>query len=174
MSTLLLDKTGTITFGNRQAAELLAVAGVDAGRAGRRRPAASLADETPEGRSIVVLAKTAHGLRERAAGRAQRTPTSSPFTAQTRMSGVDLDGGAADPQGRRRGGDEVGPRQRRPPRRRGRRARGRHLHRRRHPAGGRRELGRPGRALGVVHLKDVVKPGMRSGSPSCAGWASAP
>ena len=94
VDTLLLDKTGTITLGNRMATEFIAAA--------RRRPSdelaeaaqlASLADETPEGRSIVVLAKEKYGLRGARDGR-RCTPSSSPFTAQTRMSGVDIDGAA--------------------------------------------------------------------------------
>ena len=76
VNTLLLDKTGTITLGNRQAAEFLPVNGVSAGELADAAQLSSLADETPEGRSIVVLAKTAHGLRERAPGRAQRPRTS--------------------------------------------------------------------------------------------------
>ena len=87
-STLLLDKTGTITLGNRQAAEFLPLAGVDEQRLAAAAQLASLADETPEGRSIVVLAKDRFGLREREVGHA----TLVPFTAQTRMSGLDVDG----------------------------------------------------------------------------------
>jgi potassium-transporting ATPase ATP-binding subunit len=87
-STLLLDKTGTITLGNRQAAEFLPLAGIDEARLAGAAQLASLADETPEGRSIVVLAKQRYGLREREVGHA----TLVPFTAQTRMSGLDLDG----------------------------------------------------------------------------------
>jgi potassium-transporting ATPase ATP-binding subunit len=87
-STLLLDKTGTITLGNRQAAEFLALAGVDEERLAASAQLASLADETPEGRSIVVLAKERYGVREREVGHA----TLVPFTAQTRMSGLDVDG----------------------------------------------------------------------------------
>jgi K+-transporting ATPase ATPase B chain len=87
-STLLLDKTGTITLGNRQAAEFLPLSGVDEDRLAAAAQLASLADETPEGRSIVVLAKERFGLREREVGHA----TLVPFTAQTRMSGLDLDG----------------------------------------------------------------------------------
>ena len=92
VNTLLLDKTGTITLGNRQAAEFIAVAGVGPDDLADAAQLSSLADETPEGRSIVVLAKTAHGLRERRAGELG-TAHFVPFTAQTRMSGVDLDGG---------------------------------------------------------------------------------
>jgi potassium-transporting ATPase ATP-binding subunit len=96
-ATLLLDKTGTITLGNRQAAELLPLAGVEEQELAEAAQLASLADETPEGRSIVVLAKERYGLRERTLHGA----TLVPFTAQTRMSGVDLEGravrkGAAD------------------------------------------------------------------------------
>ncbi len=87
-STLLLDKTGTITLGNRQAAEFLPLAGVSEERLAAAAQLASLADETPEGRSIVVLAKERYGVREREVGHA----TLVPFTAQTRMSGLDVDG----------------------------------------------------------------------------------
>jgi K+-transporting ATPase ATPase B chain len=92
VNTLLLDKTGTITLGNRQAAEFLAVPGVTDADLADAAQLSSLADETPEGRSIVVLAKTGHGLRERAPGEL-KTAHFVAFTAQTRMSGVDLDGG---------------------------------------------------------------------------------
>jgi K+-transporting ATPase ATPase B chain len=88
VNTLLLDKTGTITLGNRQAAEFVPAAGVDINELAAAAQLSSLADETPEGRSIVVLAKTQYGLRERDVHGAHFVP----FTAQTRMSGVDLDG----------------------------------------------------------------------------------
>jgi potassium-transporting ATPase ATP-binding subunit len=91
-STLLLDKTGTITLGNRQAAEFLPLAGVTEERLAAAAQLASLADETPEGRSIVVLAKDDYGIREREVGHA----TLVPFTAQTRMSGLDVDGTSVD------------------------------------------------------------------------------
>src|SRR5665648_1284779 len=71
VNTLLLDKTGTITLGNRQAAELIAVRGVKGNELANAAQLSSLADETPEGRSIVVLAKTAYGLRERPPGELQ-------------------------------------------------------------------------------------------------------
>jgi K+-transporting ATPase ATPase B chain len=90
VDVLLLDKTGTITLGNRQATEFVAAEGVAAERLADLAQLASLADETPEGRSIVVLAKQRYGLRERdvqALG-----ATFVPFSAYTRMSGVDLDG----------------------------------------------------------------------------------
>jgi K+-transporting ATPase ATPase B chain len=90
IDVLLLDKTGTITLGNRQATTFLPAAGVSDEALADAAQLASLADETPEGRSIVVLAKEKHGIRERdihALG-----ATFVPFTAQTRMSGVDLEG----------------------------------------------------------------------------------
>ena len=98
VDVLLLDKTGTITLGNRQAAAFMPAPGVTEQQLADAAQLASLADETPEGRSIVVLAKQRFNLRERDVERSART--SSPFSAQTRMSGVDLRG-RADPQGRR-------------------------------------------------------------------------
>ena len=88
VDTLLLDKTGTITLGNRQAAEFLPLPGVNAQELAEAAHLASLSDETPEGRSIVVLAKDKYGLRARDV--AQLQATFVPFTAQTRMSGVDV------------------------------------------------------------------------------------
>jgi K+-transporting ATPase ATPase B chain len=98
VDVLLLDKTGTITLGNRQAAEFIPMPGVTDRALAESAQLSSLADETPEGRSIVVLAKS-YGLRERTL--APHEATFIPFTAQTRMSGVDYDGsmlrkGAAD------------------------------------------------------------------------------
>ncbi|MEU5388967.1 potassium-transporting ATPase subunit KdpB, partial [Kitasatospora cineracea] len=90
VNTLLLDKTGTITLGNRQAAEFQPAEGVTADELASAAQLSSLADETPEGRSIVVLAKTGYGLRARAQGELAHAAW-VPFTAQTRMSGVDLD-----------------------------------------------------------------------------------
>ncbi|MQT11828.1 potassium-transporting ATPase subunit KdpB [Segnochrobactrum spirostomi] len=90
VDTLLLDKTGTITLGNRQAAEFRPVRGVTAETLADAAQLASLADETPEGRSIVVLAKEKYGIRGRDMG--ELNATFVPFTAQSRMSGVDLDG----------------------------------------------------------------------------------
>jgi K+-transporting ATPase ATPase B chain len=97
VDVLLLDKTGTITLGNRQAAEFLPVSGVEELDLAHAAQLSSLADETPEGRSIVVLAKDRFGLREQELGEHRFIP----FSASTRMSGVDLDGrslrkGAAD------------------------------------------------------------------------------
>jgi K+-transporting ATPase ATPase B chain len=99
VNTLLLDKTGTITLGNRQATEFLPLPGVTDAELADAAQLASLADETPEGRSIVVLAKERYQLRGREL--ADKSSTFVPFTAQTRMSGIDLDGrqirkGAAD------------------------------------------------------------------------------
>ncbi|GLW30590.1 potassium-transporting ATPase subunit KdpB [Actinoplanes regularis] len=167
VNTLLLDKTGTITLGNRQAAEFLPVDGVTPLELADAAQLSSLADETPEGRSVVVLAKTRHNLREREAA-LMRTATFVPFTAQTRMSGVDL---AADgPEATRRirkgaaaavmkwvrdhGGhptDQVGG-----------------IVDAVSASGGTPLVvaehvdGRSARALGVIHLKDVVKAGMRA------------
>ncbi|WP_433829774.1 potassium-transporting ATPase subunit KdpB [Actinoplanes sp. CA-015351] len=89
VSTLLLDKTGTITLGNRQASELVPLNGVDPQDLADAAQLASLADETPEGRSVVVLAKNEYGIREREPGLIGEA-TFVPFTAQTRMSGVDI------------------------------------------------------------------------------------
>jgi K+-transporting ATPase ATPase B chain len=88
VSTLLLDKTGTITLGNRQASEFLPLPGVLEHELIVAAHLSSLADETPEGRSIVALAEARYGLEARALDHAELVP----FTAQTRMSGVDLDG----------------------------------------------------------------------------------
>jgi K+-transporting ATPase ATPase B chain len=92
VNTLLLDKTGTITIGNRQAAEFIPVGGASPAELADAAQLSSLADYTPEGRSIVVLAKNEYGLRERAQGELEGAEFVE-FTAQTRMSGVDLPGG---------------------------------------------------------------------------------
>ncbi|MGE0039930.1 MAG: potassium-transporting ATPase subunit KdpB [Vicinamibacterales bacterium] len=154
VNTLLLDKTGTITLGNRQAAALMPAPGVSAAQLADAAQLASLADETPEGRSIVVLAKEQHGLR----GRDLTSPAARfvPFTAQTRMSGVDLDGrrirkgatdavaafvageGGAVPPEVTRDVDAIA------------RSGGTPL-----------VVAEGGRVMGVVHLKDVVKGGIR-------------
>ncbi len=152
VDVLLLDKTGTITLGNRQAAEFLPLPGVEERELAETAQLASLADETPEGRSIVVLAKERFNIRERELGEHAFVP----FSASTRMSGVDLNGsrlrkGAADAIGRfvaenggrtpeqlegivqsvaRQGGTPL-------------------------------VVARDNFALGVVHLKDIVKGGMR-------------
>ena len=151
-STLLLDKTGTITLGNRQAAEFIPLPGVTEDELADAAQLASFADETPEGRSIVVLAKERYGLRERELVGA----TLIAFTAQTRMSGVDLDGrsirkGAADSV--RRWIEENGgsaPAELEPV-----------VEQIAVSGGTPLVVAESGRALGVIHLKDVVKEGMR-------------
>lgn len=159
VSTLLLDKTGTITLGNRQASEFVPVTGTTEAELADAAQLSSLADETPEGRSIVVLAKEKYGLRERHQGELTGAEWIV-FTAQTRMSGVDADGrqtrkGAAgsviawvEEQGGRVSAD-AGT-----------------LAGRISEAGGTPLLvavkdARGARVLGVIHLKDVVKEGMR-------------
>jgi K+-transporting ATPase ATPase B chain len=153
VDVLLLDKTGTITLGNRHATAFLPADGVREADLADAAQLASLADETPEGRSIVVLAKERHGIRGR---HLEATAVFAPFTAQTRMSGVDLPGrrlrkGAIDAVARFVGG-EGGT----------------------FPEPVRRiveDVGRRGatplvvadgpRTLGVIELKDVVKGGIR-------------
>lgn len=159
VSTLLLDKTGTITLGNRQAAEFLAVRGVTEGTLADAAQLSSLADETPEGRSIVVLAKEKYGLRERTQGELTGAAWVE-FTAQTRMSGVDLEGrkvrkgatGSVIAWVKERNGTVSEDAQA--------------LTDRISQAGGTPLLvavedADGARVLGVVHLKDVVKEGMR-------------
>jgi len=152
--TLLLDKTGTITLGNRQATEFLPLPGISEAALADAAQLASLADETPEGRSVVVLAKDKYQLRGRelAAGQAVLVP----FTAQTRMSGIDLGGrvirkGAADAIERylREGGSAAAPELRGIVERIAR------------SGGTPLVVAENRRALGVIHLKDVVKGGMR-------------
>ncbi|MFF2777596.1 potassium-transporting ATPase subunit KdpB [Streptomyces sp. NPDC058052] len=159
VSTLLLDKTGTITLGNRQAAAFVPVAGVTAAELADAAQLSSLADETPEGRSIVVLAKEKYGLRERHQGELAHADWIE-FTAQTRMSGVDLDGrkvrkgatGSVAAWVTERGGQVARDAQ--------------ELTDTISQAGGTPLLvavedDRGARVLGVIHLKDVVKEGMR-------------
>ncbi|MFF5981761.1 potassium-transporting ATPase subunit KdpB [Streptomyces olindensis] len=156
VSTLLLDKTGTITLGNRQAAAFVPVHGVTEAELAAAAQLSSLADETPEGRSVVALAEEAYGLRDREPAGAQWVA----FTAQTRMSGVDVDGrkirkGATASVTAwvvARGGTVADD------------ADG--IARRISEAGGTPLLvavedADGARVLGVVHLKDVVKAGMR-------------
>jgi K+-transporting ATPase ATPase B chain len=159
-ATLLLDKTGTITFGNREADAFIPANGVTEQEFADAAQLSSLADETPEGRSIVVFAKERYGLRERELIGAELVP----FTAQTRMSGVDMDGrsvrkGAADAVRRwveeqggvvppelgdtvdsiaAQGGTPLVVAE----------------------AGAAEGSPHPPRALGVVYLKDIVKPGI--------------
>src|SRR5262245_35784776 len=152
VDVLLLDKTGTITLGNRQAAEFLPVSGVDELDLAKAAQLSSLADETPEGRSIVVLAKERFGLREQELGEHQFIP----FSASTRMSGLDLDGhslrkGAADSVKRfvaDNGGhaptdlDTI-------------------VHGVAQSGGTPLVVAQDNWVLGVVHLKDIVKGGMK-------------
>jgi K+-transporting ATPase ATPase B chain len=91
VDTVLLDKTGTITLGNRQAVEFIASPGWDERRLAEASQLASLSDQTPEGRSIVVLAKQKFGIREHQFGTKEKVEF-IPFTAQSRLSGVDMDG----------------------------------------------------------------------------------
>ena len=100
VDVLLLDKTGTITIGNRQASRFVPLTGVDERDLAQAALLSSLADETPEGRSVVALAKEKYGLSDEA------TPSANfiPFSAQTRMSGVDLENGTAIRKG---AGDSV-------------------------------------------------------------------
>jgi K+-transporting ATPase ATPase B chain len=154
VDTLLLDKTGTITLGNRFATEFIPAPGVSESELADAAQLASLADETPEGRSIVVLAKDKYGLRGRELGSV--AATFIPFSAVTRMSGVDMDGrkirkGARDaivkyikeaggtvPQETMEAVDRIS-----------------------NSGGTPLLVAEDARALGVIHLKDIVKGGMR-------------
>jgi K+-transporting ATPase ATPase B chain len=154
VNTLLLDKTGTITIGNRQASEFVAAPGVSNDQLADAAQLSSLADETPEGRSIVVLAKQNYGLRGRELGKLNAEFI--PFSATTRMSGIEVDGrsirkgsvdaianylqehGSSLPSEVRNAVEEVA------------RSGGTPL-----------VVAENGRALGVIHLKDVVKGGMK-------------
>jgi K+-transporting ATPase ATPase B chain len=151
VDVLLLDKTGTITLGNRQATEFFAAPGVNERELAEAAQLSSLADETPEGRSIVVLAKERYGIRGR---EILELPHAEfvPFTAQTRMSGVNLDGrqirkGAADSVRKFVGGPfdtEID-----------------HVVERISRSGGTPlVVASNTQALGVIHLKDIVKGGL--------------
>ncbi|MFD7287437.1 potassium-transporting ATPase subunit KdpB [Streptomyces sp. NPDC059863] len=163
VSTLLLDKTGTITLGNRQAAEFVPVRGVTEAELADAAQLSSLADETPEGRSIVVLAKEKYGLRERHQGELVGAEWAA-FTAQTRMSGVDLDENGARRKVRKGAAGSVAAWVRE---RGGQVAEDtRELTEAISEAGGTPLLvaledTNGARVLGVIHLKDVVKEGMR-------------
>ncbi|MFF7811121.1 potassium-transporting ATPase subunit KdpB [Streptomyces sp. NPDC007945] len=159
VSTLLLDKTGTITLGDRRAAEFVPVRGAAEAELADAAQLSSLADETPEGRSVVALATERYGLRERHRGELPGAEWIA-FTARTRMSGVDAAGrrirkgatGAVLAWVRERGGDAAEDAQA--------------LTDRISQAGGTPLLvavedGEGARVLGVIHLKDVVKEGMR-------------
>jgi K+-transporting ATPase ATPase B chain len=154
VDVLLLDKTGTITLGNRQAVEFITVDGVAPAELAEIAQLASLADETPEGRSIVVLAKTEYGLREREL--ASHEATFIPFSATTRMSGVDIDGkklrkGAADAV--KRFVEEQGGRV--PP------MLDEAVNRIARDGGTPLVVAQDNFVLGAIYLKDIVKGGMR-------------
>jgi K+-transporting ATPase ATPase B chain len=159
VDVLLLDKTGTITLGNRQAVEFIPLDGTGEQALAEAAQLASLADETPEGRSIVVLAKERYGLRGRTVGVQPDTAAEMhflPFSAQTRMSGVDVDGlrirkGAPDAMVAylQEQGQPV-PAELRAVVERVARSGGTPL-----------VVVQNGVALGVIHLKDVVKGGIR-------------
>ncbi|HZP21543.1 MAG TPA: potassium-transporting ATPase subunit KdpB [Bauldia sp.] len=165
VDTLLLDKTGTITLGNRQATEFHPVGGVGERDLADAAQLASLADETPEGRSIVVLAKEKYGIRGR--DLAETRAAFVPFTAQSRMSGVDFEDstirkGAVDailaflnsPAGS--GGSRTTPVS--PAARREIQQIAETIAK---SGGTPLAVARDGRLLGVVHLKDIVKRGIR-------------
>jgi K+-transporting ATPase ATPase B chain len=158
VDTLLLDKTGTITLGNRQATEFIPLPGVTERDLADAAQLSSLADETPEGRSIVVLAKEKYGIRGR-----EMAPLHAHlvrFTAQTRMSGIDIDGqqirkGAADAvidYARAVTGNPNMPKPR---------ALQEIVERIAKSGGTPLAVARNGQILGVVHLKDIVKGGIR-------------
>src|SRR6266446_6566861 len=154
VNTLLLDKTGTITLGNRQAVEFLTAEGVTEQELADAAQLSSLADETPEGRSIVVLAKNRYGLRARDV--ADHEAEFVAFTAQTRMSGINIDGrqvrkgatesivkfvlmmGGSFPASVTEITDSIS-----------------------RTGGTPLVVAEDGRVLGVIHLKDIVKGGMR-------------
>ncbi|HEY6970009.1 MAG TPA: potassium-transporting ATPase subunit KdpB, partial [Candidatus Angelobacter sp.] len=154
VNTLLLDKTGTITLGNRQATEFIAAPGVSNDQLADAAQLSSLPDETPEGRSIVVLAKEKYGLRGRdlAEAKAQFVP----FSANTRMSGVNFDGrmirkGAVDAiQRYLHGGGGFLPKEVQATVETIARSGGTPL-----------VVAENNHALGVIHLKDIVKGGIR-------------
>ncbi|MBB6487145.1 potassium-transporting ATPase subunit KdpB [Rhizobium lusitanum] len=168
VDTLLLDKTGTITLGNRQATAFRPVRGVSEQDLADAAQLASLADETPEGRSIVVLAKEKYAIRGR--DMTSLKATFVPFTAQTRMSGVDLDGssirkGAVDAvlayvDGAANSGTDGTAVMSRTSSEMLRELQG--IADEIAKAGGTPlAVARDGRLLGVIHLKDIIKGGIR-------------
>jgi potassium-transporting ATPase ATP-binding subunit len=154
VDTLLLDKTGTITFGNRMATEFLPVEGVRSEDLAAAAFASSLADDTPEGRSIVALAKGDFGLVEPKFD--PRTTTVVPFTAQTRISGVDVAGRSI-----RKGAIDSILRYLKLPIERTRPEFRQAVERVAMSGGTPLAVADDGRLLGVIHLKDVVKPGIK-------------
>jgi K+-transporting ATPase ATPase B chain len=154
VDTLLLDKTGTITMGNRQATDFRPAPGINDATLVDAAQLASLADETPEGRSIVVLAKEKFGIRGRDFGAHEAVFV--PFSAHTRMSGIDFNGrqirkGAFDAIARlvQERGNSV------PPEVKGQ------VERIAREGGTPLAVAENGRVLGVIHLKDIVKGGIR-------------
>jgi potassium-transporting ATPase ATP-binding subunit len=158
VDTLLLDKTGTITLGNRQASEFIPMPGVSAQELAEAAQLSSFSDETPEGRSIVVLAKDRYGLRERSM--TESNVHFIPFSAQTRMSGVDI-GGSSIRKGAvdavlayvgKKAGDQMVPVS----------AQLKEVTERIARAGGTPlAVAKDNRVLGVIHLKDIIKGGIR-------------
>jgi K+-transporting ATPase ATPase B chain len=155
VNTLLLDKTGTITLGNRQATEFIPLKGVNEQQLADAAQLSSLADETPEGRSIVVLAKEKYGLRGPEIQELGPTHEFVPFTAQTRMSGLSMSGreirkGAVDAIQKYIGDGN------------GSSAELRNIVERIARAGGTPlVVADNNKPLGVIYLKDIVKSGMR-------------
>jgi K+-transporting ATPase ATPase B chain len=152
VNVLLLDKTGTITLGNRQAVEFIPAPGVKPEDLADAAQFSSLSDETPEGRSIVVLAKKAFGLRGRSLGDHPQAVFHK-FSAQTRMSGVDVDGrqvrkGAADAIQKWVGGTLPEPV-------------AQQVQRVASNGGTPLVVAETGRVLGVIYLKDIVKEGLK-------------
>ncbi|MHB2017403.1 MAG: potassium-transporting ATPase subunit KdpB [Candidatus Xenobia bacterium] len=155
VNTLLLDKTGTITLGNRQAVEFLPAPGVTEAELADAAQFSSLADETPEGRSIVVLAKERYGIRERHISDVKAEFI--PFSAHTRMSGVSMDGtqimkGASDSIAAWVGGQNGGGMPQEVTRT---------VEKVASEGGTPLVVATNGKTLGVIHLKDIVKGGMR-------------
>jgi potassium-transporting ATPase ATP-binding subunit len=152
VDTLLLDKTGTITLGNRQATEFIPLPGVNDRELADAAQLSSLSDETPEGRSIVLLAKEKYGLRGR--DMAPLHARFVPFSAQTRMSGVDLEGGQTIRKGAvdavlKHTGTSASPQLQA-------------IVERISKSGGTPlAVARGDRVLGVIHLKDIIKGGIR-------------
>jgi K+-transporting ATPase ATPase B chain len=153
VDTLLLDKTGTITLGNRQASEFIPLGGVNQQELADAAQLSSLSDETPEGRSIVLLAKEKYALRGR-----EMAPLNAqfiPFSAQTRMSGVDVEGhsirkGAVDAVLAYAGKTASAPADLMPIVERIAKSGGTPL-----------AVAKDNRILGVIHLKDIIKGGIR-------------
>lgn len=159
VDVLMLDKTGTITLGNRQAVAFIPVNGVKIDELAEAAQLASLVDETPEGRSIVVLAKEMFGLRGQTMGASQKAPGGMrfiPFTAQTRISGVDFNGtqirkGAPDTMIALIEGNGNGIPENLLPT----------IESIANNGGTPLVVSKNGKALGVIHLKDIVKGGIK-------------